>query len=736
MKKILLFLLMLCCMTAAVAQPWPPGVYEVETLDRFKEVISHRMANDKCIAEIKLTADIYLNDCPELCRTFTGTLDGNGYTIYAGDENAHHDGRGLAHGKYLFTYSEGATFKNLTFKDFRADTDEHSNWSFLTSQATDGCVFENITFDHVSIWSHKDNVGAVAGYANGCTFKNITVKNGDFTVDGSKIGAVVGDANGCTFTNIEVNSCEVTADCDYAGGIVGYSSNNCTVTDIQIKISFIKLNGKWAGGVTGFAQDSRFTNCIIDDMSCVCADGSLVSPTEWHAYVGGVAGQAYTCDIHNCVNSALITADADCVGGIVGWSFSRTSIENCLNTGMIFSAAKSDVVKDYYNEYKDKQKDCVTKSYRGKEYTIKKMVHRRTGEDNQFGGIVGMAGRTSIARCANLGFLNNTLTTGGIIGDAYLGGTIIDCLSDGDPIEKEIRGIAGTLGWSADTKDNIYIVSNTLNVTANYDYYLTSNSYTFNHSGTYSYYDKNITENEVLSGVVCAKLGENWEQNIGIDPYPTPTGNGGLIFADNLAPEKYTYAGTQSNVTIKRTFNNDGWYSLCLPFDVDATQTAEMFAEVAEFSSLNGSTYYFSIVSHIEAGKAYIVKVSEKLENPVFENVTIAANVAADQDGPFVGVLKPTALGAGCKVIGSGTSVNPATPGTMNAFRCYFPASAAAAKAMYFKVGGGDATDIQSLTEAADHKPQTTGAYNLAGQKVDEGYHGIVIKNGKKYLIK
>ena len=364
MKKLIFSILMLFCMTAVVAQPSPDGGYTANSYEKLKTCVENAINNGNPTATITLTADIYLKDEGELCNTFKGTLDGNGYTIYAGDETAHHDGRGFAHGKYLFTYSEGATFKNLTFKDFRADTDEHSNWSFLTSQATNGCVFENITFDHVSIWSNYSNVGAVAGIADNCTFTNITVKNSDFTVDDNNVGAVVGNASGCTFTNIEVNACEATADDDYAGGVVGYASNNCTFTGIQVKNSFIKLNGKWAGGVTGFAQDSHFTGCIIDDMSCVCADGNGY---DNDAYVGGVAGQVKGCDFLNCVNSALIAADEKYAGGIVGWAYIGTTVESCLNTGMIFSAAKEDVVSDYYSKYKNKEMACVTKRYQGKD---------------------------------------------------------------------------------------------------------------------------------------------------------------------------------------------------------------------------------------------------------------------------------------------------------------------------------------------------------------------------------
>lgn len=41
-------------------------------------------------------------------------------------------------------------------------------------------------------------------------------------------------------------------------------------------------------------------------------------------------------------------------------------------------------------------------------------------------------------------------------------------------------------------------------------------------------------------------------------------------------------------------------------------------------------------------------------------------------------------------------------------------------------------TDIKTVNAA----PQSTGIYNLSGQKVDENYRGIIIKNGKKYFNK
>ena len=185
-------------------------------------------------------------------------------------------------------------------------------------------------------------------------------------------------------------------------------------------------------------------------------------------------------------------------------------------------------------------------------------------------------------------------------------------------------------------------------------------------------------------------------------------------------------------VRLMRSFDADGWYSLCLPFDVT---DISMFAQVAEFGNIEGDTYKFRTVSAIEAGKAYIVRVDSDIDYPMFYGVTLKTGEPAT-DGDFIGVYSPTELGAGCKVIGSGTTVNPVNPGTMKGFRCYFKPSQAGAKAMRFTVDDGEATDIQSLTEAEGYKLKAEGTFNLAGQKVDENYRGIVVKNGKKVLKK
>ena len=446
---------MLCSMTAAWAIPIGDGTYTAASLSELQAAINGRLSDGTSTAVIKLTADIYLNDCPELCRTFTGTLDGNGYTIYAGDDNAHHDGRGFAHGKYLFVYSEGATFKNLTFKDFRADTDEHSNWSFLTSQATDGCVFENITFDHVSLWAKVDKGGAVAGYANGCTFKNITVKNGDFTVNGRFAGAVVGDAEGCTFTNIKVSKCDVTTDDFNSGGVVG-NSIGCTFQDIEINECNITTHDRSAGGISGESQTSRFVNCNVDDQTGIfAADGEYMDTS--YAEVGGIIGWSVQDECIDCINSAFIAANGRYAGGIIGRAVRTVNIQNCVNTGMVVCISKSKA-PGIYDKYKKKELAYDVKHYNGVEYPVRYLSNSQVSDvvynEQYFSGLVGGSGDltwwgSKIENSANIGTVYSDYKCSGIIGFcSMISGSpmyIRNCLVDFKTVANaEVHGIHAT----------------------------------------------------------------------------------------------------------------------------------------------------------------------------------------------------------------------------------------------------------------------------------------------------
>lgn len=68
--------------------------------------------------------------------------------------------------------------------------------------------------------------------------------------------------------------------------------------------------------------------------------------------------------------------------------------------------------------------------------------------------------------------------------------------------------------------------------------------------------------------------------------------------------------------------------------------------------------------------------------------------------------------------------------------RCYLEVNGTSAKAAFFSLGTnfGETTGISSVENKAEKADATV--YNLAGQAVGKGYKGLVIKNGKKFVIK
>ena len=68
--------------------------------------------------------------------------------------------------------------------------------------------------------------------------------------------------------------------------------------------------------------------------------------------------------------------------------------------------------------------------------------------------------------------------------------------------------------------------------------------------------------------------------------------------------------------------------------------------------------------------------------------------------------------------------------------RCYLEVKGTSAKAAFYSLGTnfGETTGISSVENKAEKADATV--YNLAGQTVGKGYKGLVIKNGKKFVIK
>jgi hypothetical protein len=98
-------------------------------------------------------------------------------------------------------------------------------------------------------------------------------------------------------------------------------------------------------------------------------------------------------------------------------------------------------------------------------------------------------------------------------------------------------------------------------------------------------------------------------------------------------------ASKATNVKIKRTLlANDGYYTICLPFDLDASKIGKAYQikTITEHVAGEGINVEFTEVTTLTAGQPYLLLPSKNLENPIFEGVTIV-NTSGETTDPVVG---------------------------------------------------------------------------------------------------
>lgn len=226
--------------------------------------------------------------------------------------------------------------------------------------------------------------------------------------------------------------------------------------------------------------------------------------------------------------------------------------------------------------------------------------------------------------------------------------------------------------------------------------------------------------------------------------------------------------GNQYNVTLNnRKFGANKWYALVLPFSVSQKQMKEVFGKevkVLHYNNVTGSTlnlfehYYQMIVG----GTPVLVKPSQEVKNPVFNNVTLTSKeVVAIVNGDFkctgswddvdypdysyfinakdskFYLFDPTKVAAGKKP-------------HAGAFRAWIIAAsgnpATAAKLTMHINGIEDNDETTAIWNAVignddNAEVASKGIYSLSGQKMNTtDTHslpkGIYIVNGKKVIVK
>ena len=216
-------------------------------------------------------------------------------------------------------------------------------------------------------------------------------------------------------------------------------------------------------------------------------------------------------------------------------------------------------------------------------------------------------------------------------------------------------------------------------------------------------------------------------------------------------------------VKLERAFVADGgWYTICLPFSLNANEISTLFhgAKFQEFSGVStnsttkGTELNFKSVTATEAGKPYLMKpvqdISTKdmtFEKKVIEVTAPVAVTHKSADGKeftFTGIFDPTAIiGPQYRILSgaNGTELRIPGSGTMAGFRAYFvmPTDLTSEQTSTTKVcmGPSEATAISQIrTDAGTHGK----VYNMYGQFVSKDptrlAPGLYIIDGKKTIIK
>ena len=243
----------------------------------------------------------------------------------------------------------------------------------------------------------------------------------------------------------------------------------------------------------------------------------------------------------------------------------------------------------------------------------------------------------------------------------------------------------------------------------------------------------------------------------------TEPGDGRTVLDENS--ETVPASATNVDVRVKRTINANQWSTIVLPFAMTEEQVKEAFGNDVQLADFIGTdpefdsdnvvavTANFTAVQAIEGNHPYIIKVSSPVSEFTLDGVDIVANeeeayIEFDNGktgsrrevySGFYGTYHAQTVLEEFTLFLSENKFWYSTGLTkMKAFRAYFDfidilteVENGSANVKMFVNTDNDATGIHSLN--ADLNSNET-IYNLAGQRVDKNYKGIVIENGKKIM--
>ena len=434
-------------------------------------------------------------------RQYTGSFDGDNYTIYGLTYNNSANGyAGLfgAVGPDGVVQNVGLEDGEITGTDYTGGVAGYNAGTIIYCHST-GFVSGS-----------GDYAGGVAGYNAGVT--GYCYNTGKVKGANQYTGGVAG-YNEDTITSC-YNTGEVEGRGKYTGGVVGYNEGQSSIFSIINCYNTGTVSGfSETGGVVGYNEEGKITNCCnkgdvygscntggvvgfneSNSSVSVCYNTGAVTVTitddyinsisrlpEYYTNAGGVAGYNEEGKITNCYNTGAVTltvivdpylADIDDnAGGVAGYN-KGGSVTGCYNTGAVSCNENAGGVIGL-NESERPVANCYnTGAVTGYNYA---------------GGVAGRNDGSLITNCYNTGAVSGESAAGGTAG--YNGGSITDCYNMGDVSGLHYAG--GVAGWNS-----IGSIKNCYYIGAVYGEEMTGNvvGWNWGSSVTNCYYDKSLCE--------------------------------------------------------------------------------------------------------------------------------------------------------------------------------------------------------------------------------------------------
>lgn len=224
----------------------------------------------------------------------------------------------------------------------------------------------------------------------------------------------------------------------------------------------------------------------------------------------------------------------------------------------------------------------------------------------------------------------------------------------------------------------------------------------------------------------------------------------------------------QYNVTLNnRTFRSGRWYSVVLPFSVSQKQMKSVFGDgvkVLHYSDVTGTdlNLFEHFYQMIVGGTPVLVKPSQEVTNPVFNNVTLTSKKVVDientgfkctgswdnVDFPEYSYFIDAKTNSFYQYDPTKVETNTVKPHA-GAFRSWIISTStnpSEAKQLTMHINGieeqGETTAIwNAISGNDDAEVASKGIYSLSGQKMNATDtrslpKGIYIVNGKKFIVK